>query len=189
MQIHKLILATLMMITSGAAFSETVQYFHCITPSGAKKIKLTPCSGDETLASSSAVDLAKFRESPKVSYRMEKQEIVLNASRDGHYYIRGKINGREVTFVVDTGASSVAIPIQSASAFGISGCSPALSNTANGTVNSCITVAEQIQLGDYTLHSVEINLLPNLSGAPLLGMSALSRFKMEQRNGVMRLYQ
>jgi aspartyl protease family protein len=113
--------------------------------------------------------------------------IEIHRASDGHYYLQGKLNGRPVTFLVDTGASQVAIPAALADELGLSRCRPAQARTANGSVTSCLVSARTLDFGGYRLERPEVNVLPELRGTALLGMNILERFRIEQENGVMRL--
>lgn len=113
--------------------------------------------------------------------------LEIKRSGDGHYYLKGLIDGQPVTFLVDTGASSVAISAQLADQIGLSRCRPVQSRTANGSVTGCLATAGELSFGGYRVERPEINVLPELRGPALLGMSVLERFRIEQHNGVLRI--
>jgi aspartyl protease family protein len=113
--------------------------------------------------------------------------LEIKRSNDGHYYLKGHIDGHPVTFLVDTGASSVAISAQLADEIGLPRCRPVQSRTANGSVTGCLATAGELSFGGYRIERPEINVLPDLRGPALLGMTVLERFRIEQQNGVLRL--
>ncbi|MBK6743727.1 MAG: retroviral-like aspartic protease family protein [Hydrogenophilales bacterium] len=113
--------------------------------------------------------------------------LEIKRSSDGHYYLKGRIDDHPVTFLIDTGASSVAISAQLADEIGLTRCRPVQSRTANGSVTGCLVTAAVLSFGDYRVERPEINVLPELHGPALLGMNILERFRIEQQNGVMRL--
>jgi aspartyl protease family protein len=118
---------------------------------------------------------------------MREGGLEIRRAADGHYYIKGSIDGHAVTFLVDTGASSVAISSELADAIGLSKCRPVQARTANGSVPGCLAQAGALSFGGYRIERPEINVLPNLSGPALLGMNVLERFRVEQHKGVMRI--
>jgi clan AA aspartic protease (TIGR02281 family) len=113
--------------------------------------------------------------------------LVIERSADGHYYLQGSIDDHPVTFLVDTGASSVAISARLADEIGLERCQPIQARTANGTVNGCLATARVLAFAGYAIERPRIDVLPNLHGPALLGMSVLERFRVEQQDGVMRI--
>jgi aspartyl protease family protein len=113
--------------------------------------------------------------------------LEIKRAADGHYYVKGSIDGHDVDFLIDTGASSVAISSGLADTIGLTQCRPVNSRTANGSVSGCLARAGVLAFGGYRIERPEINVLPNLRGPALLGMNVLERFRIEQHNGVMRI--
>ena len=113
--------------------------------------------------------------------------IVLNADRKGNYEIGGAINGVPVEFIVDTGASTVAVSQGMAAQMGLSGCLPSESSTANGKVGACIAVAHDLAFGSFRMKNVPVAVMPNMHGMALLGMNALGTLHMTQSNGQMKI--
>ncbi|MDT8310134.1 MAG: retroviral-like aspartic protease family protein, partial [Methylophaga sp.] len=60
------------------------------------------------------------------------REVILDRNRAGHYVAPGKINGHEVTFLLDTGATNISVPAGIAEAAGLERGRPAMVGTANG---------------------------------------------------------
>ncbi len=85
------------------------------------------------------------------SLDMARGEVVIQRSRDGHYYVGGAINGQPLTFMVDTGASTVVVSADLAVKIGLPRGVPTQFNTAGGmvwgeTVSDQAVVAGGIQL-------------------------------------------
>lgn len=114
--------------------------------------------------------------------------ITLQRVVGGHYVVDGSINRVPATFMIDTGATAVAISESFAKRAGINDCRKAKSMTANGLADVCIATARELTLGQFTLKNVEINYGKGMSDDVfLLGMNVIGLFKMEQQGDVMRL--
>jgi aspartyl protease family protein len=111
-------------------------------------------------------------------------KIVLTAGSGGHFTTQGAINGRAVQFVVDTGATSVAMSMQEAERLGIDYRKGQLgrSSTANGIVTSYMVRLASVRIGDVEVYDVEGNIVPANMPVILLGNSFLTRFQMTRHN-------
>ena len=111
-------------------------------------------------------------------------KIVLNASSGGHFLTLGAINGRAVQFMVDTGATSVAMGTAEAERLGIDYRKGQLArgNTANGQVTVYQVKLASVRVGDVEVYEVDAAILPSHGGSVLLGNSFLSRFQMTKLN-------
>lgn len=117
-------------------------------------------------------------------------EVRLASSRGGHYVLDGQIDGRSVTFLLDTGATAVAVPQQLAGELGLQPGAPVQIRTANGTVTGARTRLASLQLGDIQLHDVAALITPGMEGDEvLLGMSALKQLEFTQKGGTLVLRQ
>jgi aspartyl protease family protein len=117
-------------------------------------------------------------------------EVHLASSRQGHYMAGGKINGEEVTFLLDTGATQVAVPIEVAQRLGLQAGAAITISTANGRATAHRTRLQRLQLGDIVLTDVEALIAPGMGGDDvLLGMSALKQLEFTQRGGTLMLRQ
>lgn len=117
-------------------------------------------------------------------------EVRLASSPGGHYLVDGQINGEAVSFLLDTGATQVAIPSQVASSLGLQAGAPVQIRTANGVATAHRTRLERLQLGDIVLHDVSALIAPGMDGEEiLLGMSALKHLEFSQRDGTLMLRQ
>ena len=109
--------------------------------------------------------------------------VLLKRGPDGHYAAPGRINDQAVTFLIDTGASNVAIPLATAQRLGLQSHRAQRSHTANGEVVAYATRLDSVSLGGLVAQDVAGSILPNMQGeAVLLGMSFLSRFQISMRN-------
>lgn len=115
-------------------------------------------------------------------------ELTVKADRLGHFRIPGKVNDRAVTFLVDTGASSVTISRKMANEIGIYDCTfVGSSSTANGRVDICRAHGIAIEFGSIRVPNIELSIVPNMDDEVLLGMSVLKHMQMQQSNGTLRL--
>jgi clan AA aspartic protease (TIGR02281 family) len=112
--------------------------------------------------------------------------VVLDRTRDGHYYLTGTINGHEVVFMVDTGASTVAIGDSLARQLDLGTCRPRQYATAAGNVSGCEAIAGQVEVAGLRLPDVRVAVLPG-GDTVLLGMNVLRHFRIEQQGRQMRL--
>lgn len=167
-------------------FSAT--YYDCIKQDRSITYRAEPCLKGEQESRHYSVDLSIYNSSNKESVgKTDPNPIDVYPTNNGIYHVPGSINGHSVLFVVDTGASNLSLSKQEAAAYGITGCMPSKSTTANGLVDTCIAIASKVTFGGFSLSNVPVAVMPNLVGNPLLGMNILSQFKMEQKNGVMRI--
>jgi aspartyl protease family protein len=120
----------------------------------------------------------------------------LNIARDarGHFATEGRIDGQRIGFMIDTGASVVALNETSAARFGLRptpGQYTAVVTTANGTIKAARTRLAIIDVGGLVVRDVDAMVLPDQAlSENLLGLSFLSKLKrFEYANGQMVLEQ
>ncbi|NKC11138.1 MAG: TIGR02281 family clan AA aspartic protease [Gammaproteobacteria bacterium] len=110
--------------------------------------------------------------------------IVLQANRYGHYVASGTINGLPVVFLLDTGATSVAIPREVADSLGLKRGTPIVVATANGRAKGYLTRLDRVGLGAIELRNVEGVIAPGMgSNEVLLGMSFLEHLDWRREDG------
>ncbi|MEH2564127.1 TIGR02281 family clan AA aspartic protease [Bradyrhizobium sp. AZCC 2289] len=112
----------------------------------------------------------------------------------GHFQTDGRIEGQRIDFMVDTGASLVALNEKSAARFGLRptpGDYKATVATANGTIKAARTRLARVELGGLVVRDVDAMVLPDEAlSENLLGLSFLSKLKrFEYANGKMVLEQ
>ena len=109
-------------------------------------------------------------------------EVRLKQNRQGHYVTTGYINGEEVVFLVDTGATDVAVPAHLASKLQLRAGRESLASTANGVVRVAESTIDTLRIGDIVLNNVDANLNPGMQDNHiLLGMSVLRQLEFTQR--------
>lgn len=114
-------------------------------------------------------------------------EIAIPRSRNGHFYVAGAINDQTVTFLVDTGASTVSVGTAVAQRIGLPRGREVTVGTANGTTRGEEITGQTIAIGGIRLHNVRIVILPNLPGEALLGQNVLRHLEVVQTQENMRL--
>ena len=117
--------------------------------------------------------------------------ISIAADSRGHFVTQGSINGAGVTFLVDTGASSIAMGPGTAARAGIDyrKGEPAMASTANGVVQTWRVKLDRVTIGAVTLTDVEAMVLQAEMQGVLLGMSFLNRMDMRREGSTMTLRQ
>lgn len=118
-----------------------------------------------------------------------RHEVVLERNARGHYVATGLINGTPVTFLVDTGATDVAVPEGLADRLGLARIAGGVSQTANGPVAVWHTKLDRVSLGAIELNDVRASIVPSMAARDpvLLGMSFLRQLEFEQRDGQLLL--
>ncbi len=115
--------------------------------------------------------------------------IVLSESSGGHFLTPGQINGRAVQFMVDTGATSVAMSVADAERAGIDykAGQPVGISTANGNTMGYRVKLNTVRVGDVEVFDVDAVVTPQPMPYLLLGNSFLGRFQMRRENNQMTL--
>jgi aspartyl protease family protein len=119
----------------------------------------------------------------------DREQATLAAGPGGHFVGEGAVNGTPVRFLVDTGASSIALPASLAQRAGIDfrKGEPGLSNTANGLVPVYRVNLATVRLGGIELNSVDAVVFEAGLDTALLGMSFLNRVDMKREGDTMTL--
>ena len=109
-------------------------------------------------------------------------EMTLARARDGHYYADGEINGRRVKFLLDTGATQIALSLKLANTLGLS-LGPAVTmNTAAGPATAYPTRLARVRLGEIEMQDLGAVVAEGMADdAVLLGMNFLKRLELVQR--------
>jgi len=119
------------------------------------------------------------------------REITLEANRYHHYVTPGTINGKAVTFLLDTGATDVVVPAELAESLNLHGGRKNYAQTANGLVEVQSTVIDELTIGPIRFFKVQASINPGMNGNEeiLLGMSALRQVEIFQKNSQLTLRQ
>jgi aspartyl protease family protein len=120
-------------------------------------------------------------------FRSEGGVIEIARGSDGHYHWPGRINGREVDFLIDTGATSTAISAALARELQLDALGRVQSNTAGGVVSGEVVSGNVTLDGGVVADRLRITALPGLGDRPLLGMDVLGRLRWTQDAGVLRI--
>jgi aspartyl protease family protein len=126
---------------------------------------------------------------PVSSIHSESIEVPLKRNRQGHYLLIGQINGEDVEFLLDTGATDVVVPESTARKLGLPYGIRGRAMTANGPVTIYQTRINELHLGKIRLTNIDASINPNMEGAILLGMSALGQIEFSQQADILTLKQ
>lgn len=116
-------------------------------------------------------------------------EIVMAAGPGGHFVVAGSINGKSVQFMVDTGATVVAMGQRDAERIGLDWKNGrrGLTQTAGGVVPAYGVNLTSVRIGEVEVYNVDALVVQADMPMVLLGNSFLSRFSMRRDSDVMRL--
>lgn len=114
--------------------------------------------------------------------------LILQRNRSGHYVAPGLINGERVTFLLDTGATQIALPASLAAKLALRRGANVNIQTANGNVTGYQTRLQSVALGPIVINDVSALVTEGLSeDAVLLGMSFLKHVEFTQRGDQLML--
>jgi len=104
------------------------------------------------------------------------QTLEIKQALDGHFWVDGTINGQAVRFLVDSGATTTSISVDTARRAGIEprGGLPAIVRTANGTVTVERGRAERLRIGHIERENVAVHISAGFGDVNVLGMNFLS---------------
>ena len=107
-------------------------------------------------------------------------ELKIPRDRDGHFYVNGSINGRPLTFMIDTGASRVTVSEAFAVSAGLRGGEPTTFNTANGQLTGRLVRGATVSAGPLSVSAatVGVGLVGSREDQGLLGQNFLSKFQI-----------
>jgi aspartyl protease family protein len=122
------------------------------------------------------------------------RSMVVPRDARGHFVVDGHIDGRQLSFMIDTGASVIALTASDAARLGIHPAQRefvAPVRTANGTVRAAPTQLDMVEIGDLVVRDVAALVLPDEALSDnLLGLSFLSRLRrFEYSDGKLLLEQ
>ena len=139
----------------------------------------------------SDITVKKTIPSPPAAKRLTtKQELVLKADKHGGYQVMGKINGRKVNFIVDTGASLVSLSKNTARKLRLKYGKnrPVKMQTASGIDLAYLTTIKKISIGKIIVYDIKAVISTHdYPRYPLLGMSVLSKLELIQQDNIMIL--
>lgn len=126
---------------------------------------------------------------PAASVVMTDGSLQLPRHRDGHFYVEGSINGQPVRFMVDTGASTIAVTDALAQRAGLEGGEVVQFRTANGTRTGRLVRAQNIAVGPLQARNLTVGTGYTGSHAQdaLLGQNFLRQFDVRMRGDMLEL--
>jgi len=154
--------------------------YKCRTSQGKLEYSGSPCAAQKQAVSSwgAAIDPDHPQPLP----------MIIKAQGGGHFFVDGKVNGHQLRFLIDTGATTVSLPASMQKNAKLVCKQDVMVDTANGKSKNCVTTIAELRFGDYTIKNIVATLAPNLT-QPLLGMNVLSRYRIEQSKQEMRIYE
>lgn len=118
------------------------------------------------------------------------REVTLQRNRHGHYVTNGQINGKDVVFMLDTGATGVAVPVGIARDIGLKQGAAIELFTANGRATGYLSNLDSIGIDGIELENIRAVINPNdSSDMILLGMTFLKEIEFTQRGDELILRQ
>lgn len=125
-----------------------------------------------------------------LSVQSERATVVLASDKNGHFVSSGSINGASVRFLVDTGATMVAMNVDEARRAGVNYLAGerGYSQTANGVTQVYRVKLAEVTLGDITLRDID-GMVHETGALPvvLLGMSFLGKLEMRREGDSLTL--
>jgi aspartyl protease family protein len=142
---------------------------------------------------SNAMAATPASSAPQQPAQHGRSHVVLRDSR-GHFSVDGRVDGRHMKFMVDTGASVVAMRESDARRLGVHPSHrdyTAQVKTANGTIKAAPAMLRMVEVGGLQVRDVQALVLPDQAlSENLLGLSFLSRLRrFEYSNGRLVLEQ
>jgi len=116
----------------------------------------------------------------------QQAQGLLTRHRDGHFYTEGSIDGARVRFLVDTGASIVALTGADAEALGLTWDESSLQpigRGASGVVNGIPLRLDKVEIEGIEARNVDAAIIPEGLDVSLLGQSFLSKVNTVQISG------
>lgn len=109
------------------------------------------------------------------------RSVTIGRADNGHFAVEGRVDGRRLEFMVDTGASVIALTARDAAMLGIHPAATdytAMVRTANGTVRAAPVELSRVEVENLVVHDVAAMVLPEGALSDnLLGLSFLSRLR------------
>jgi len=149
-------------------------------------VKLVAMQGDQAVVESGGKRLTLRMDSPVsiggAARSAGGTRIVLPADSRGHFMTQGTINGRTVNFMLDTGATAVALSLADAQRIGLDYAKgqPVQVNTANGVAAGWRVKLSSVRVGDVEVYDVDAIVSQQPMPFVLLGNSFIGRFSMRR---------
>lgn len=121
----------------------------------------------------------------ETKYQIKAGNLIITADKEGHYFVDGAINEHPVKFLVDTGATLVAIPKSVADSINLKGRYTVSINVAGGQIEGTLTRINKLSFGNFTLYDVKGVIFSDKAqdSIVLLGINVLAQFSLSQQAG------
>ena len=138
-----------------------------------------------TITAQRALDARSAAKKPVIGSAADgSPTLTLSADRYGHFSVDTTINGEPVTFLVDTGATGIALPAAAAERLELKRGRSFNVTTAAGPAVAWRTQLDSLRVGPFEEQNVAASISPEMEGeVGLLGMSFLRHFELLQRDG------
>ena len=147
----------------------------------------------ENVGTGGTVALSSAPAPAPVSSSASARNVVLTKAPNGHFQVEARVDGRRIEFLVDTGASHIALRAREAARLGIY---PRPSDytvrvsTANGITKAALVQLRSVEVGDILIRDVSAIVHPDEGlSVNLLGMTFLSRVRWTHERGKLVLEQ
>jgi aspartyl protease family protein len=136
-------------------------------------------------------DYLQGQTEPTIRDGQNYREVALTRSQGSHYIARGSINGQEVTFIVDTGATLVALSRSLAEQLQLDVTGRGQARTAGGIIPVSYSRLNSVRLGNIEVKNVAASISDDNHGIDevLLGMSFLKDLELIQKDGQLLIRQ
>ena len=128
--------------------------------------------------SAAAMQAARPTSAPQPA-AVDSRSVTLSRNAQGHFQVNGIVNGRRMNFMVDTGASVIALTARDAASFGVHPAERDFTvqvKTANGMVKAAPVELDMVEIEDIMVRNVAAVVMPDgVLADNLLGMSFLTR--------------
>jgi aspartyl protease family protein len=115
--------------------------------------------------------------------------LIIPRGSDGHFHVAGRINGQPVAFMVDTGASLIAVTDALAQQAGLTGGEVTQFRTANGLRQGRTVVTQSVVVGPFVVSGLRVGTgyTGEAMGDALLGQNFLQHFDVQMQRDRMVL--
>jgi aspartyl protease family protein len=149
--------------------------------------KTTHKASDKTADNARARNAFAAMQPPPRTLATTGRSVTVPRDRRGHFQTEGSVDGRRLDFMVDTGASVIALNESSAARVGVyphPDDYTANVSTANGSVKAARTRLRRVSIGGLEVRDVDALVLPDTAlSENLLGLSFLSKLKRYEFTG------
>ncbi|WED42341.1 retropepsin-like aspartic protease family protein [Legionella cardiaca] len=123
-----------------------------------------------------------YQNAEQGQYQVNAGTVSVTPDPQGHYYVDGYINDHPVKFLLDTGATLVAIPENLAKKMNLRGRYAVTIKTAGGEVTGSLTRLENLSFADFKFQNIKAVIVPtDNDNVVLLGMNVLAQFDLSQK--------